>query len=189
LLLTVLGFVVGLALSFRSSTAYERYSDGRKAWATLAVQSRNLSRYTWINVAEREGELGKDDLIAKLTAINLIQAFAVALKHKLRFEPYAHYDDIASLVGHLDTFAKAAYEPVVEQSKHRNFFKMVGNYLGLSIAASNPRKAIKSATHPLGNLPLEILSYLSCYYEEVATNGTLKSPVVFGQVCKCLETN
>jgi ion channel-forming bestrophin family protein len=29
-LLTVLGFVVGLALSFRSSTAYERYTEGRK---------------------------------------------------------------------------------------------------------------------------------------------------------------
>ena len=30
LLLAVLGFVVGLGLSFRSSTAYERYSEGRK---------------------------------------------------------------------------------------------------------------------------------------------------------------
>ena len=30
-LLTVLGFVVALALSFRSSTAYERYSEGRKS--------------------------------------------------------------------------------------------------------------------------------------------------------------
>jgi ion channel-forming bestrophin family protein len=29
-LLTILGFVVGLALSFRSSTAYERYAEGRR---------------------------------------------------------------------------------------------------------------------------------------------------------------
>lgn len=29
-LLTVLGFVVGLSLSFRSATAYERYIEGRK---------------------------------------------------------------------------------------------------------------------------------------------------------------
>ena len=27
---TVVGFVVGLALSFRSSTAYEQYTEGRK---------------------------------------------------------------------------------------------------------------------------------------------------------------
>lgn len=31
LLLTILGFVVALALSFRSTTAYERYGDGRRA--------------------------------------------------------------------------------------------------------------------------------------------------------------
>lgn len=66
LLLTVLGFVVGLALSFRSTTAYERYSDGRKAWATLAVQTRNLARYFWVHIDEREGDLGKEDLLAKL---------------------------------------------------------------------------------------------------------------------------
>jgi len=30
-LLTVLGFVVALSLSLRSSTAYERYSEGRKS--------------------------------------------------------------------------------------------------------------------------------------------------------------
>jgi len=51
LLLTVLGFVVGLSLSFRSSTAYERYSEGRKAWCTLLIHSRNLARYVWIHVS------------------------------------------------------------------------------------------------------------------------------------------
>jgi hypothetical protein len=53
LLLTVLGFVVGLSLSFRSSTAYERYSEGRKAWCTLLIHSRNLARYVWIHVSEQ----------------------------------------------------------------------------------------------------------------------------------------
>ncbi|KAH8601893.1 Bestrophin, RFP-TM, chloride channel-domain-containing protein [Bisporella sp. PMI_857] len=187
LLLTVLGFVVGLALSFRSTTAYERYSDGRKAWATLSVQSRNLARYFWVHVDEREDEeLGKDDLLGKLTAINLILAFAVSLKHKLRFEPYAHYPDIASLVGHLDTFAKDAYTPEIEEKKRTGFFKKLGNYLGLSFAASNPRKEIKRATRPLGNLPLEILTYLSCYIEEVTANGTLPKPVVLGQMLTSL---
>lgn len=82
ILLTVLGFVVGLALSFRSSTAYERlvisnsylnspsnldrYSDGRKAWATLSVQSRNMARYIWIHVDERPGH-EKEDLLAKVS--------------------------------------------------------------------------------------------------------------------------
>jgi len=186
LLLTVLGFVVGLALSFRSTTAYERYSDGRKAWATLSVQSRNLARYIWVHVDERpEFEHEKDDLLAKITAINMILAFAVSLKHKLRFEPYAHYDDISSLVGHLDTFAKDAYTPEMEEKPKYGTLKTIGNYLGLSFAQSNPRKEIKRAQRPLGNLPLEILTHLSSYIEEVTVNGTLNKPVVLGQICSC----
>ena len=118
------------------------------------------------------------------TSINLLLAFAVSLKHKLRFEPYAHYPDITSLIAHLDTFAKSAYTPEVEVFKRHNWYKRIGQYLGLSFAASNPRKEIKRADKPLGNLPLEILTYLSSYVEEVAANGTLKSPVVLGQIRK-----
>lgn len=110
-LLTVLGFIVDLGLSFRSSTAYERYSEGRKYWAQLTLTSQNLARLIWVHANEREGELGKQDLLAKLTAINLIVEFAVVLKHKLKFEPFVHYEDLHNLVAHLDTFAKEAEVP------------------------------------------------------------------------------
>lgn len=66
LLLTVLGFVVGMAISFRTSSAYERYMEGRKYWSQLALVSQNFSRTVWIHVLEREGELGKEDLLAKV---------------------------------------------------------------------------------------------------------------------------
>jgi putative membrane protein len=66
LLLTVLGFVVGLAISFRTSTAYERYTEGRKYWSQMIFVSQNLARTIWIHTAEREGELGKEDLLNKL---------------------------------------------------------------------------------------------------------------------------
>jgi len=187
LLLTVLGFVVGLALSFRSSSAYERYSDGRKSWSMLSVQCRNLARYIWVHIDERndpmDPQVGKDDLLAKVTALNLILAFAVSLKHKLRFEPYAHYPDIESLVGHLDTFAKAARKED-DIPKQKTIWKKTGEYLGIQMASSNPRKELKRADRPLGNLPLEILTYLSSYIEETSVNGTLKSPVVVGQIRK-----
>lgn len=66
LLLTVLGFVVGLAISFRTSTAYERYTEGRKYWSQLIFVSQNLARTIWFHAGEREGDLGKEDLLNKL---------------------------------------------------------------------------------------------------------------------------
>ncbi|EAW12575.1 UPF0187 domain membrane protein [Aspergillus clavatus NRRL 1] len=173
ILLTVLGFVVGLALSFRSSTAYERWADGRKYWALLIQTSRNLARTIWVNTAEREGELGKEDLLGKLTAMNLILAFAVALKHKLRFEPDVAYEDLAGLVGHLDTFAKEAHDREVLMPRKKTPWKSAGEYLGVSFAESNPRKLIKRSKKPLGHLPLEILNHLSAYIDSCIANGTL----------------
>lgn len=69
-LLTVLGFVVALSLSFRSSTAYERYMEGRKSWTTLTMASQNLARNIWINAEEREDH-AKDDLIAKVFVFDI----------------------------------------------------------------------------------------------------------------------
>ncbi|KAJ5148768.1 hypothetical protein N7448_000346 [Penicillium atrosanguineum] len=175
ILLTVLGFVVGLALSFRSSTAYERWADGRKYWAQLIQISRNLSRTIWVNTGERQGEEGKVDLLRKITAMNLILAFAVALKHKLRFEPDIAYEDLAGLVGHMDTFARDAHDNERLHPPAKSFRKAIGEYLGVSFAESNPRKLIKRSKKPLGHLPLEILNHLSAYIDSCVSNGTLVS--------------
>jgi predicted membrane chloride channel (bestrophin family) len=189
-LLTVLGFVVGLGLSFRSSTAYERYAEGRRYWAQLILASQNLGRVFWVHAAERKDipenekeEYRKKEVLEKLTAMNLVVAFSVALKHRLRFEPYTCYDDISSLVSHLGTFAQAATEDdhvnAQRTFRRHGFFKSVGEYLGVSFAESNPRKAVKKAGRPLGNLPLEILSYLASYADELALAGRL--PVTMHQ--------
>jgi ion channel-forming bestrophin family protein len=189
-LLTVTGFVVGLGLSFRSSTGYERYSEGRRYWAQLLTACQSLGRVFWIHANEREGELGKRDLLAKLTALNLLTAFAVALKHKLRFEPYTEYEDLASLVAHLDTFARTATrdEPdlVARSQRRHGFFKATGQYLGISFAASNPRKVMKRARRPLGNLPLEILTYLASFTDELVVNGQL--PIPMTQTLACMPS-
>jgi predicted membrane chloride channel (bestrophin family) len=66
LLLTVLGFVVGMAISFRTSSAYERYTEGRKYWSQMVFVSQNLSRTIWIHTTERDGEVGKEDLLNKM---------------------------------------------------------------------------------------------------------------------------
>ncbi|KAG7436521.1 UPF0187 protein [Fusarium oxysporum f. sp. raphani] len=134
-LLTILGFVVGLSLSFRSSTAYERYAEGRRYW--------------------------------------------VSLKHALRFEPYSAYPDLEHLIGHLNTFAKdaTAADPDGPSIKKKNMFKSVGEYLGVSFAQSNPRKALKKTDKPLGNLPLEILNHLAITIDRMVAQDQLPVPM------------
>jgi len=173
LLLTVLGFVVGLAISFRTSTAYERYTEGRKYWSQLIFVSQNMSRTIWYHASEREGELGKQDLLNKLSALNLLNAFACSVKHRLRFEPGIDYPDLRERVEFLDTFAKAA-DIDIPKPGPKGKAKAVGEYLGVTFAESNPRKRIKRSKKPLGNLSLEILNHLSCYVHSIIDNETLK---------------
>ena len=110
------------------------------------------------------------------TGLNLIVAFANALKHKLRFEPGIDYDDLRGYVEYLDTFAKAA-EKDLEKPGKKTPWKSAGEYLGVSFAESNPQKLIKRSKKPLGNLPVEILTHLSAYIDSLIANGTLSVPI------------
>jgi putative membrane protein len=105
----------------------------------------------WIHVDERHDlpALGKDDLLAKITCLNLIPTYAIALKHRLRFEPYTHYDDLRDRVGHLTLHAKAADE--LESARNLSSWpKTILLYLGVPMANSNPRKQLKYAHGSLG---------------------------------------
>jgi putative membrane protein len=187
ILLTITGFVVALGLSFRSSSAYERYSEGRRFWTQLKLASLNLARIVWVHASERtakDPEQGKQDLLHKLTGLNLIVAFSVALKHRLRFEPYTMYGDLNGLVEHLDTFAKHATSADLPVEKKDSGIRSLGKYLGVSFAEENPMKYVKKTSKPLGNLPLEITSYLGAYLDELVDNGQLKTPAQLIIACK-----
>ena len=189
-LLTVMGFVVGLALSFRSSTAYERYAEGTKYWANLLLASRNLARIIWVHMAERHSEspeLGKQDLLAKLTALNLINAFAVSLKHRLRFEPSTTYPDLQPLIAQLTTMASLADQTSLLPSSKKNPVKHAGEYLGVSFAESNPRKLVKKSKQNLGNIPLEILTYLQSYVDVTILNGTLTNGITHSNIMSNMQ--
>lgn len=49
-LTSVLGFIVGLSITFRNTTAYERYAEGRKLWNQLQTVTRNMGRTIWLQV-------------------------------------------------------------------------------------------------------------------------------------------
>lgn len=56
------------------------------------------------------------------------------------------------------------------------------------MAQSNPRKDIKRAQKPLGNLPLEILSHLSAYMKTIYDNGTFKVSIYQTQSLNAITT-
>jgi len=74
--------VLGLLLVFRTNTAYERFWEGRKAWGLLVNTVRNLSRQILVAIAEHD----LSDRQAKIAAVKLLPAFAIALKLHLRSE-------------------------------------------------------------------------------------------------------
>ena len=75
--------LLGLLLSFRTTTAYERFWEGRKLWGTLVNNVRNLSRDIWVTVEEIEQPKDRD---SKVATLRLLVAFAVSTKFNLRGE-------------------------------------------------------------------------------------------------------
>ncbi|KAJ7207208.1 Bestrophin, RFP-TM, chloride channel-domain-containing protein [Mycena pura] len=112
-LLTVLGTVLGLVISFRTSSAYERYQEGRKMWTNIQIASRNIAQIVWIHVPTERVDKDKvkmttvQSVIEKKSIINLVQAFSVSVKHFLRGETGIYYDDLYPLICMLPRYANS----------------------------------------------------------------------------------
>lgn len=112
-------------------------------------------------------------------------AFAISLKHRLRFEPYTSiYDDLGGFVDHLETFANVATEADKPRISTPGSVRLFGQYLGLPFAESNPMHTINSSDMPLGNLPLEVLTYIGAFLDYMVENGQLKVPMQQTVACK-----
>jgi putative membrane protein len=72
---TLVGFVMGMLLVFRTNTAYERWWEGRKLWGSLVNNSRHLAIKTTYLIPESNEQ---KEFLA------LIQSFPMVLKHHLR---------------------------------------------------------------------------------------------------------
>lgn len=75
--------VLGLLLVFRTNTAYDRFWEGRKLWGNLVNTTRNLARQIWVvvDVPQTRDHLRKQEIL------QLLPAFAIALKRHLRYQP------------------------------------------------------------------------------------------------------
>lgn len=88
------------------------------------------------------------------------------------------------LIKHLHTFAHEAFDEEITCHESRGAFKVLGEYLDLSFAKSNPREALKHAKKPLGNLPLETLNYLSVWTQCSVEAGNLELPGAASTICE-----
>ena len=78
----LLNLVLGLLLVFRTNTAYERFWEGRRLWGNLINAIRNLARNIWVIILEKDIE----DRQEKKACLDLLAAFAIAMKNHLRQE-------------------------------------------------------------------------------------------------------
>ncbi|RKP14180.1 Bestrophin/UPF0187, partial [Piptocephalis cylindrospora] len=88
-----LSVVLGLLLVFRTNTAYDRYWEGRKTFATLLTSARTMSRYVWLGVSPKVSSSQE-----KRQFLDLLLAYVVSIKHHLREEYGTNYPDLEHLL-------------------------------------------------------------------------------------------
>jgi len=132
-LLTVVGTVLGFVISYRTTSSFERYNEGRRLWSQVILASRTFARTAWFHVPDPQtmqnmsaDEIKSRMIIEKKTAINLLEAYAVSIKHYLRGEDGIYYQDLYHLVKFLPEYALPAGIPSeadlmsMENSSRRN---------------------------------------------------------------------
>lgn len=118
LIVCSVGTVLGFVISYRTTSSFERYNEGRRLWSQIILASRTFSRTTWFHVpdAAPTGEESLEharsrSLIEKKSVVNLLEAYAVAVKHYLRGEDGIYYTDLYYLVKFLPAYALPAGIP------------------------------------------------------------------------------
>ncbi|KAK4687646.1 ion channel-forming bestrophin family protein, partial [Tremellales sp. Uapishka_1] len=111
-MITVLGVLLGLTLSYRTSSAYDRYWEGRRMWSQIILASRTWARMVWIHCPDTLSATAITDsheqaldearaIIEKKTIVQLALAFSASVKHYLRGEEGILYEDLFDLVRYI----------------------------------------------------------------------------------------
>ncbi|TFK68071.1 UPF0187-domain-containing protein [Pluteus cervinus] len=117
-LLTVIGTVIGFVISYRTTSSFERYNEGRRLWSQIILASRTFARTVWFHIPDppasenvSAADMKARAMIEKKSVINLLEAFSVAIKHYLRGEDGIYYEDLYYLVKFLPAYALPAGMP------------------------------------------------------------------------------
>lgn len=139
----------------------------------MTLHIRTLTRCIWIGVQESASSKSKD-IVEKVSAINLLVAFAYATKNYLRQDYSCESIDIKSLVGHIQHFsAPSSNHPLELQEEIANEVnppEIKQNKIDPRISNGNFRKRKFLAPHDSvtpTNIPLELSYYLGSYINSV----------------------
>ncbi|KAG1880145.1 UPF0187-domain-containing protein [Suillus subluteus] len=180
-LITVFGTVLGFIISFRTSSSFEHYNEGAKLWSHIVLNCRIFARTVWFHVPDNTfpappkdchrpiaDEITDQDpakthkgyamtLIEKKTVVNLLEAYAVAVKHYLRGEEGIHYEDLYPLVPFLS-------------SRHYSFPAIIPS------KNDQIRRLRRRHTHNLNHDKSEFSGGAVAQTHEVAVPGSLSRP-------------
>jgi len=75
-----------------------------------------------------------------------------------------------------------------QPQKQYSSLRLAGQFLGVPGTTSDPYKALRKGPTYHGNLPLEVLNYISAYVNIVIANGTMNVPVMQVQAMTALSS-
>jgi predicted membrane chloride channel (bestrophin family) len=111
-LLKIVGSALGFITATRANGSLALYNEGRTCWSNIILASRTFARTVWFQVSDvlPDSDMSKEEqharcVVEKRTAINLVEAFAVSMKHYLRGEDGIYYADLYHLVKFLPAYA------------------------------------------------------------------------------------
>lgn len=143
----IYNLILGLLIVFRTNTSYERFWEGRKAWGTLVVNSRNLAQEILIGIQT----LTAGDKQQKTRALDLLLALAIATKLHLRGD---------EVNDKLKTLVNQHQLEKLEQSKNRplDIQFWLRNYLHQQLKLKNFSDAQLNMTSGMLNEMMESVS-------------------------------
>ena len=165
------------------TTLIRRYWEGRKLWSSITHNIRTLTRYVWTVVEEKNS----DDIVEKLSIINLLVAFPFAVKNYLRADYSYEAEDLKELITHLPRVVPHNTAAAYNSLLRARFTKENGDdpvLLGVSVTngstqnlrASKRDKWRAHAEPTETNIPIEILLYFASYLNKLATKEKPVSP-------------
>lgn len=80
---SITSMALGLLVTFKTQTAYSRFTEGRSLWGLLINESRAYSSRILARVPSASGSKSAEVMCARMAAVKLVRSFCITLKYHL----------------------------------------------------------------------------------------------------------